>query len=173
MYKKGEYTYGEPAVVTFGVPRNNLTIGKFCSIANGVSIDMNGEHRTDVISTYPFHVYFPADVAGTPPTTGVSKGDVVIGNDVWICEGVRILGGVTIGDGAVLGSRAVVAKDVPPYAIAIGNPVKVSRYRFSPEDIKKLLEIKWWDWPIEKIRKYAKLLVSTDVGTLYEASKLP
>jgi len=170
MLKKGAYTHGD-VKLCFDKPNINVTIGKFCSIADNVSVDVAGEHRTDVISTFSFKVYFPQDTVGADHTGGLSKGGTTIGNDVWICEGVRILSGVTIGDGAVLGSRSVVAKDVPSYAVVVGNPARVVRYRFSPEIIKKLLEIKWWDWPIEKIRKNARILMSSNLEALFKAAK--
>jgi acetyltransferase-like isoleucine patch superfamily enzyme len=166
----GEYSYGSPRFATYHTC--DVYIGKFVGFAENVSIDTGGEHNTGVISTFPFHHFpmFQAAVAGAPLNSALNKGDVVIGNDVWIAEGVRILTGVTIGDGAVIGSRALVCKDIPPYAIAVGIPAKVIRYRFSQDVIEKLLKIKWWDWPIEKILKHAKILVSNDVEALFQAA---
>ena len=89
-----------------------------------------------------------------------TKGDVVIGNDVWIAEGAVILSGVNIGDGAVIGSQAVVSKDVPPYAVVSGNPARLIKKRFDDETIDKLLSIQWWNWPVEKIRKNVHLICS-------------
>ena len=93
----------------------------------------------------------------------VSKGDVVIGNDVWIGRGVVILSGVRVGNGAVIGAGAVVTKDVPPYAIVAGNPARIIRYRFSPEQIEELEQIAWWSWPDKEIERAIPLLLSSDI----------
>ena len=86
------------------------------------------------------------DISGHPHT----KGNVIIGNDVWIGYGAKILSGVSIGDGAVVGAGAVVAKNIPPYAVVVGNPAKIIKFRFKPEDVEILLGIQWWNWPLEK-----------------------
>lgn len=144
----------------------NLIIGKFCSIANGCKVILGGNHRGDWISTFPFSQLFPdsPDVPGYQ----VSKGDVTIGNDVWIGAGVTIVSGVQIGDGAIIGAGSVVVKDVPPYALAAGNPAEVKKYRFTPEAIDKLLELEWWDWPQDKIREAIPILMSGDIDGLLE-----
>ena len=163
----GDYTYGVPNLWT-AKPGVRITIGKFCSIGQNASITVFSEHHMDYLSTYPF-----ASLPTTwPAAVGVAKpdfvrGDVVIGNDVWIGSNATILGGVTIGDGAVIGAYAVVAKDVAPYSVVVGNPIREIRKRFSDDVIAKLLEIQWWDWPIEKIKKHANLLVSNDFDKLY------
>lgn len=151
LYEIGNYTYGTPEVLSYGEGAR-LRIGKFCSIAVKVQILLGGEHRPDWVTTYPFPPLssdWPeaAGIEGTP----VSKGDVVIGNDVWIGHGATILSGVTIGDGAVVGAMAVVTKDVPDYAIVAGNPARVIRMRFDDATIERLLDLKWWDWPRERI----------------------
>ena len=128
----GAFTYGEDQIQLHNFQEGaNLTIGKFCSIANEVEIYLGGNHRTDWITTFPFgQIYKSAlgrhDIEGHPAT----KGDVIIGNDVWIGGKATIMSGVTVGDGAVIGARAVVTKDVPPYAIVAGNPASVKRVRF-------------------------------------------
>ncbi|MTH17533.1 CatB-related O-acetyltransferase [Flavobacterium sp. LC2016-01] len=126
-----------------------IKIGNFCSIARGTNIQ---EHNHDIncITTYFIKYRIFNDKYGAD---AVSKGAIEIGNDVWIGTGSTILTGVKIGDGAVIAANAVVTNDIPPYAIAGGTPAKVLKYRFSPEIINKLLEIKWWDWEIEKIKK--------------------
>ena len=171
MIRAGEYSYGSPIFAPWHTC--DVTIGNFCGFADNVSIDTGGEHNTKAITGFPFHHFemWKTYVEGMPRNSAISKGPVVIGNDVWVGEGVRILTGVTIGDGAVIGSRAVVTKDIPPYAIAAGVPARVIRYRFSPEVIQKLLEVKWWNWPIHKILRYAKILVSEDVEALFKVAK--
>ena len=129
-----------------------------------------GEHRVDWVTTYPFSAIWPA-VAGHIPGHPKTKGNVIIGNDVWIGMNVFILSGVTIGDGAVVGAGALVSKDVPPYAIVGGNPAKIIRYRFDPQTIKKLLSIAWWNWSDDEIIKAMPFLLSNDISSfvkLYE-----
>jgi len=162
-YIHGKYTYGELDIKKWG-NETKLVAGKFCSIANNVTIYLGGNHRTDRVTTYPFghifeEVFNEFDGAGHPST----KGDVIIGNDVWICDNVTIMSGVTIGDGAVLAKNSHVVKNVEPYSIVGGNPAKFIKYRFTPEQINKLLEIKWWDWDDEKINKYTPFLCNDNI----------
>jgi acetyltransferase-like isoleucine patch superfamily enzyme len=166
-YEVGEYTYGAPKVL---FPQGKLKIGKFCSIAWNVTIYLGGNHRLDWIALYPFS---PADgrwpeAAGTGEHLA-TKGDVTIGNDVWIGSDVLITSGVTIGDGAVIGLGSVITHDVEPYTMVAGNPAKPIRKRFSDEDIAKLLDIEWWSWPEDKIRRNIHILCSGDVDKLAEA----
>ncbi|MBN2212543.1 MAG: CatB-related O-acetyltransferase [Sedimentisphaerales bacterium] len=160
-YDIGEHTYGRPRVHAWGEEKATLKIGRFCSIARHVSILLGGNHHAGRISTYPFGK-FPDRWPGAAASGDISysKGDVIIGNDVWIGEGAVILSGVTVADGAVIGAHAVVTKDVEPYAIVAGNPARVIRKRFDDNTIARLLEVKWWDWPEEKITRYADLLSS-------------
>lgn len=164
----GPYSYsGAIKLIHFGEPAT-YSIGKFCSIGENLTIYLGGNHRVDWVSVFPFMSFvqwFPE--ASAIPGHPATKGNVVIGNDVWIGADVTIMSGVTIGDGAVIGAHAVVAKDVPPYAIFVGNPARLARYRFDEDTVKKLLEIKWWDWPIERIKKYVNLLCSSNVQALY------
>jgi len=153
-YEIGEFTYGTPKVLKYN-QNSNLKIGKFCSIAEGVKIFLGGEHQVKNISTYPFKTIFKKDC-----NDDFSKGDVIIGNDVWIGYEATILSGVTIGDGAVIGAMAVVAKSVEPYAIVIGNPGKEIKKRFDEKTTKKLLSMKWWEWDIKKIIKSQEYLSS-------------
>ena len=140
----------------YPVNKEKLVIGKFCSIACGAKFLFNSaNHTLSSLSTYPFPIFFDewglekSDVAAAWDR----KGDIVIGNDVWIGYEAVILAGVTIGDGAVIGARAVVTKDVPPYAIVGGVPARVIRSRFPEETVKALLRLKWWDWPAERIQE--------------------
>jgi acetyltransferase-like isoleucine patch superfamily enzyme len=147
----GDYTYGVPQVI-FENENANLIIGKYCSISEQVTIFLGGNHRLDWITTYPFTAlpnYFPSasKISGHPSTNG----NVTIGNDVWIGRGVTIMSGVTIEHGSVLAAYSVITKDVGPYEIWGGNPAKLIRTRFSEEKVSFLLELKWWDWPEEKI----------------------
>ena len=162
----GEFTYGHPRILSWD-DHTSLKIGKFCSIAEGVTILLGGEHRIDWISTYPFPA-FAGDWPGAERITGHprSKGDVVIGNDVWIGVDATILSGVTIGDGAVIGAGSVVTKDVPAYTVVAGNPAKVIYTRFSPQEVQLLLKLKWWDWPAEKIQAATNILCSQDINQL-------
>ncbi|WP_277443080.1 CatB-related O-acetyltransferase [Pelotomaculum isophthalicicum] len=158
----GKYTYGTPTIISFPGDINKVSIGSYCSIADGVTILVGGNHRVDWITTFPIRLMFELV---KEPDEGVvaSKGDVIIGSDVWIGNGATILSGVEIGSGAVIGARAVVTKSVPPYAIVVGNPGKVVKKRFSESQIKRLLEICWWEWPPEVIAANVGMLCSGDV----------
>lgn len=156
----GAYTYGRPKV-RFAVSGSNLSIGRYCSIADGVEIMLGGNHRTEWVTTYPF----PALPRLWPESVGldgshVSRGDIVIGHDVWLGSQSLILSGVTIGHGAVVAARAVVTKDVPPYAIVAGNPARVVRYRMSEERIAALLRSEWWLLPEAEVRRLIPTLLS-------------
>lgn len=140
----------------YPINHDKLIIGKFCSIACGAKFIFNSaNHTLSSISTYPFPIFFEEwglnikDVAAAWD----NKGDIIIGNDVWIGYEAVIMAGVTVGDGAIIGTRAVVTKDVPPYTIVGGVPAKPIRKRFDNETLDELLKIRWWDWPEEKIAR--------------------
>ncbi len=160
QYKIGRGTYGRPEVFAWGEGQT-LEIGAFCSFAGGIQIYLRAEHRVDWVTTYPFSALWKegAGIQGHP----TSKGDVIIGNDVWIGAESIILSGVKIGDGAVIGTGSVVAQSVPPYAIVFGNPAKILRYRFSQDIIASLLEIAWWNWDDQKIAEFLPFLLNPDI----------
>lgn len=161
----GIWSYGNPQIFSWGEDAK-LKIGRFCAIANGVIILLGGEHRTDWITTFPFNTIFSeaSTFKGHPKT----KGDVIIGNDVWIGQDALILSGTTIGNGAVVAARSVITKDVEPYAIVGGNPAKLIRFRFSPSTISELEKIAWWDWPLPKIKGAWPLLMSSNIDEFIE-----
>lgn len=162
----GEFTYGLPDIVTYEGDETTLIIGRFCSIAKNVKIVCGGNHRVDWISTYPFNIFISeyAAIKGHP----CSKGNITIGNDVWIGTGATILSGVTIGDGSVIAANATVTDDVAPYTVVGGVPAHFIKRRFDELTIKKLLEIKWWDWDYEKIYDAIPLLQSGHINELFK-----
>lgn len=138
----------------YPINRDRLVIGKFCSIACGAKFLFNSaNHTLRSLSTYPFPLFFEEWGLQKEHVSDSwdNKGDIVIGNDVWIGYQAVILAGVTIGDGAIVGSRAVVTKDIPAYTIVCGVPAKPIRRRFPEPTIRKLLQLQWWDWPRERI----------------------
>ncbi|MEY8246473.1 CatB-related O-acetyltransferase [Heminiphilus faecis] len=158
--------------VLYHYPINNdrLIIGKFCSIACGAKFIFNcANHTLKSLSTYTFPLFFEEwDLPKSEVASAWdNKGDIVIGNDVWIGYDAVIMAGVTIGDGAIIGTRAVVTKDVEPYSIVGGVPAKEIRKRFIPEEITRLLELQWWNWPIEKIKNSIPDIQSGNLDALY------
>jgi acetyltransferase-like isoleucine patch superfamily enzyme len=158
----GRYTYGVPDVHVFRGSESKVVIGSFCSIAGGVKILTGGIHPAGWVSTYPFRIKWQLPNAYTDglPT---SKGDVVIGSDVWISSDCIILSGVNIGHGSIIASGAVVTKDVAPYAIVGGVPAKLIGWRFDQETIRQLLAIRWWEWSDEAILQAVDLLSSPQI----------
>lgn len=158
MYKIGLHTYSQTLKV-IEHPGAKLSIGKFCSIGPKVKIFLGENHRTDYVTTYPFgHINqekFPCKNTMHPS----SKGDVVIGNDVWLGFNATIMSGVTIGDGAVIAANSHVVKDVPPYSITGGNPAQHIKYRFKDDVIQELLRIKWWNKTDQEINKLLPVLL--------------
>ena len=158
----GEFTYGSARLkVRSWGEGARLVIGKFCSLAPPITVLLGGEHNTQWVSTYPFGHIFAEETGMTPiaghPTT---RGDVVIGNDVWIAPDTTIRSGVTIGDGAVIGINSVVASDVGPYEIFAGNPARKIRDRFDEPIRSLLVQLRWWDLPLENIREILPVLTS-------------
>ena len=164
----GRFTYGNPQLMLWG-DDERIEIGAFCSIAHNVTIFGGGEHNLNWVTTYPLHIALGHPNAGHSghPTT---KGKTTIGSDVWIGHGATILSGVIIGDGAAIGAGSVVVKDVPPYAIVAGNPARLIRYRFDMQTVEKLLELAWWNWPLEKIEENISLLCNCPGDHLFTKS---
>ena len=167
----GEYTYYdsdddplafERDAVLYGFGPERLVIGRFCAIASGVRFLMPGANHADLgPSTYPFGV-FGAGWAATMDVvmSAPSRGDTVIGHDVWLGYSVLVLPGVEIGHGAVVAAASVVARDVPPYAIVAGNPARVIRTRYSGEDVARLLRAAWWNWPIDVVTEHVRTIMT-------------
>lgn len=175
----GDYTYYDDFENVENFERNvkyhfdfiddKLIIGKFCMIASDVKFIMNGaNHLTNAITSYPFAIFGHGWENAMDGKTYPTKGDVNIGNDVWIGYNATIMAGVTVGDGAIIAANSTVTRDVAPYSIVGGNPAREIRKRFPDEVIAKLLELQWWNWEIEKITKNVKHLTSGDINGLEE-----
>lgn len=164
----GDFSYGPFEVWKDRSRKEKLTIGKFCSFAENVLFLLGVEHRPDYCTTYPFGNLMNEFLVGDCTW---SKGDIVVGNDVWVGIGARILSGVTIGDGCVIGAGAIVAKSIPPYSIVVGNPGRIVKKRFDEETIEKLLLMKWWNWNYKDIYHAIPLLLSTDIDGLFSYYK--
>lgn len=163
LFEKNNVLYPYP------INHDKLQIGKFCSIACGAKFLFNSaNHTLSSLSTYPFPLFFEEWGLEKKDVTKAwdNKGDIVIGNDVWIGYEAVILAGVTIGDGAIIGTRAVVTKDVPPYTIVGGVPAKPIKRRFPEETISVLLEIQWWNWSEERIARNIGAIQSGNIEQL-------
>jgi len=148
---------------------DKLIIGKFCMIASDVKFIMNGaNHLTNSLSTYPFAIFGKGWESAMDGKNYPKKGDIIIGNDVWIGYNATVMAGVTIGDGAVIAANSTVIKDVDTYSIVGGNPAKEIKKRFSKDIIKRLLELKWWNWDIEKITKNIQHLTGDEIEKIVE-----
>lgn len=159
----GKYSYGDPRVRFFAGDHADVHVGRFCSIGPDVEFMVGGNHRVDWVSTYPVRVrhQLPGALVDGHPS---SKGDIHVGNDVWIGSGARILSGVHVGDGAVIASFAVVARDVRPYAIVAGNPAREIRCRFDDNTVEQLLNVAWWNWDLQKVIKNVDLINGASVA---------
>lgn len=148
---------------------DKLVIGKFCMIASDVKFIMNGaNHLTNAISSYPFAIFGKGWEKAMDGKSYPQKGDINIGNDVWIGYNATIMGGVTVGDGAIIATNSTVVRDVEPYSIVGGNPAAEIKKRFSEDIIAKLLKLKWWNWEIEKITENVQSLAGNDIRKLIE-----
>ncbi len=149
---------------------DRLVIGRFCAIAAKAQFIMNGaNHPLDGFSTYPFSIFGAGWEDDSIDWAKGSRGDTVIGNDVWIGTGATIMPGVRIGDGAIIGTGAVVARDVAPYVIAAGNPAQDMKTRFSPDIVERLLTLAWWNWPPAKITANLAAIRGADISALEAA----
>nr|WP_317196670.1 CatB-related O-acetyltransferase [Carboxylicivirga linearis] len=173
----GDYTYYDDFEDPHNFEKNvkyhfdfigdKLIIGKFGMIASDVTFIMNGaNHLSNTISSYPFAIFGGAWKDAMNGKSYPTKGDTIIGNDVWIGYNATIMPGVTVGDGSVIASNSTVTKDVEPYTIVGGNPAKTIRKRFSDEQIEILLQLQWWDWNIEKITQAVQILTGDDIKAL-------
>jgi virginiamycin A acetyltransferase len=173
----GDYTYYDDFEDVHNFEKNvkyhfdftgdKLIIGKFCMIASDVKFLMNGaNHLTDAVTPYPFAIFGNGWEGAMKGRKYPNKGDLVIGNDVWIGYNAVLMAGITVHDGAIIAANSTVTKDVEPYAIVGGNPAKLIRKRFSVEKIRELLSIKWWDWEIEKITANVHNLTGNDISKL-------
>ncbi len=158
----GKGSCARPNIVGAGLAV--LRVGKYCSISNTATFVLGLEHRPEWLTTYPFNVVESGFRDYPDPIK--TKGDIVIGNDVWIGYEALVLSGVHIGDGAVVGARAVVTKDVPHYAVAVGNPARIIKYRFRPQIVQQLLIMKWWDRSDEWISQNIHHLLTDDFEVL-------
>lgn len=163
-FRIGAFSYGRPKI-RFPESGAGLTIGRYCSIADGVELLLGGNHRTDWVTTYPFPA-LPGLWPEARERTGFAgtRGDIAIGHDVWIGSQAMILSGVSIGHGAVVAARSVVTRDVPPYAIVAGNPARPVRLRFDEPTIAALLDSAWWDLPRGKVARLLPVLMAGDVA---------
>lgn len=157
----------------YPINHDRLYIGKFCSIACGARFLFNSaNHTLRSFSNYTFPIFYEAWGHGMSPAEAWdNKGDIVIGNDVWISYDAVILAGVTVGDGAVIGARAMVTKDVPPYTIVGGVPARPIRKRFPDETVKVLLRLRWWDWPLEQIAEGMQYIQHGDLEALTDLAQ--
>jgi virginiamycin A acetyltransferase len=163
QFEKNNVLYHYP------INKDRLIIGKFCSIACGAKfLFTSANHTLKSLSTYPFPLFFEEWKLDKKHVKSAwdNKGDIVIGNDVWIGYEAVILSGVHIGDGAIIGTRAVVTKDIPPYTIVGGIPAKEIKKRFDEEIIAKLQQIQWWNWPFDKIQQFLPYIMNGEVDKL-------
>ncbi len=148
---------------------DKLIIGKFCMIASDVKFIMNGaNHLTNSLTSYPFTIFGNGWESAMAGKSYPHKGDIIVGNDVWIGYNATIMAGVTIGDGAIIAANSTIVKDVVPYSIVGGNPAMEIKKRFSEDTISRLLELKWWDWDVERITRNIQNLTGVDLDRIVE-----
>jgi virginiamycin A acetyltransferase len=179
----GDYTYFDDrrngpenfeeynVLYNYDFSKVKLVIGKFCAIAAETKFIMTGDHKLDAISTYPFPIFGHGWEDAFNVFDLPVKGDIIVGNDVWLGYDSLVKNGVTIGNGAIIAARAVVINDVPAYSIVAGSPAKVVKMRFNDATIQRLEKIAWWDWNIEKINQNLKLICNLDIDQLENATE--
>lgn len=151
---------------------DRLRIGRYCAIASKVQFIMNGaNHALDGFSTYPFAIFGHGWEDPELDWSKGSRGDIIVGNDVWIGREAVIMPGVTIGDGAIIGARSVVASDVPPFGVVAGNPARLVKRRFPDDIIDRLLTAAWWDWAPELVTRHIDAIRGADIEKLEAARK--
>lgn len=179
--KIGQYTYYHSLTgaenfvrdcVFYATPNDKLIIGKFCSLAWKIKFIFNAAHHfSELFTTYPFFLFDPKvyqDCIVKQGIKEINKGDIIIGNDVWIGYDATIMPGVKIGNGAIIGTKALVTKDVAPYSVVGGNPAKHIKFRFSESQIAKLNEMQWWDWDYQKIIEAYGTVGLNEIDKLYD-----
>lgn len=181
----GDYSYysdfndpsqflSDNVLYNFGFSGTSLHIGKFCAFAHGVKFIMaDANHATAGVTSFPFAIFGGkwAEQLAITDYPFKQYGDTLIGNDVWLGMNVTVMPGVNIGDGAIVGTQSVVASDIPPYSIAVGNPAKVVKQRYNQQDRQTLLELCWWDWEVALIELAMPILVKGDVAQLRQFAK--
>jgi virginiamycin A acetyltransferase len=171
----GDYTYYDDpqdvqrfeqnVLYLFPFMGDRLIIGKFCQLASGVRFIMNGaNHAMEGVSTYPFKVFGGAWSQASMKAK--SKGDTVVGHDVWIGNSATLMQGIQVGHGAIIGTQSLVTKDVPPYTIVGGNPAREIRKRFDDETVAFLLQLRWWDWDAATLTQHLEALTCGDIPEL-------
>lgn len=149
--------------------QDSIDVGKFCALASGVRLLAGGNHPLDSICSYPLALM---KTPPSPPGEFLEGEHIVIGNEVWIGTNAIVIGNVNIGSGAVVGAGSVVVRDIPPYAVAVGSPARPVRFRFSSEEIDRLLHLSWWDWPDDLVLSAAPLLETGDIDRLEELASV-
>lgn len=176
----GDYTYYDDfdnvenfeknVKYNFDFVGDKLLIGNFCMIASNVTFIMNGaNHLTNALTTYPFAIFGNGWETAMDGKTYPKKGDIIIGNDVWIGYNATIIAGVTIGDGAIIATNSTVVKNVEPYSMVGGNPASEIKKRFADDTILRLLKIQWWSWDIEKITRNLQHLTDNNIDKIEQA----
>jgi acetyltransferase-like isoleucine patch superfamily enzyme len=180
VLKIGRFSYtGNISITSYDSPPPIIEIGSYCSIGDGVQLILVRNHAYDFVSSYPMFHHLTdltnpdeAYYRGTKVECEVSKLRISIGSDVWIGRGATILSGVEIGHGAIIGAMAVVSKNVPPYAIVVGNPGKIIKYRFSEDQIFRLLKIEWWGWEHKKIVSFINQFMTSNIEAFLKSHEI-